>query len=193
MIDTGKQRAEWTAATVKIIRANSTVQDGKTVRQPTNYFNPLSVQLPEKFDFWQPHGTHGMAHMQGGNAARSSQNSIFIHRKCRWIPFYTLWNVGEDILGPLKLTDGQGGSYEEIAAAFEKHPVPSVNVIYERAKFNCHRQEVRVCTDVFITNLHKMTDKCHYTQLREKVIRDCLVAGRADLHCRSYTRSCNTR
>ncbi|XP_064468401.1 uncharacterized protein K02A2.6-like [Ornithodoros turicata] len=147
---------------------------------PANFFNPLSVQLPEKFDFRHPHSWKTWfirweryriiteLHLR----PQETQVNTFL---------YAMGREGEDILCSLKLTPEQNKSYAAVTTAFEKHFEPRVNVIYERAKFNRRRQESHETVDVFITDLHKMADRCQYGELKEQLIRDRLVVGLSDV------------
>ena len=54
-------------------------------------------------------------------------------------------------------------------------------MIYERAKFNSHRQQDGETVDQFVTALHTLAENCSYRQLREEMIRDWLVVGLCDM------------
>lgn len=143
--------------------------------QMTSYFNPLSVQLPEKLGFRQPHTwkawfTRIITKLN--HHSQETQINTFL---------YAMRGEGEDILSSLKLTEEQSGSYQDVTAAFEKHFAPRVNVIYERVKFNRRCQEPYESVDAFITDLHNMADRCQYGQLREELISDPLVVGLANV------------
>lgn len=61
---------------------------------------------------------------------------------------------------------------------FDGHFVKRRNVIFERAKFNLHKQLQRETVHNFITDLFCSADHCAYR--REEMIRDQIVVGLLD-------------
>ena len=53
-------------------------------------------------------------------------------------------------------------------------------MIFERAKFNSHKQLQDEMVDDFITDLFCLAEHCTYRELREEMIRDRLVVGLLD-------------
>lgn len=55
------------------------------------------------------------------------------------------------------------------------------NVIYERARFNLRKQGDNETVESFVTALYTLVEHCDYGTLHDKLIRDRLVVGLADL------------
>ena len=53
-------------------------------------------------------------------------------------------------------------------------------MIYERARFNSHKQEKGEPVDSFITDLHALPEHCDYKDLHDEMIRDRIVVGLRD-------------
>ena len=53
-------------------------------------------------------------------------------------------------------------------------------MIYERAKFNSHKQEEGEPVDSFITDLNALAEHCEYKDLHDKMIQDRIVVGLRD-------------
>ena len=49
-----------------------------------------------------------------------------------------------------------------VKAKFENHFVKRRNTIYERAKFNCRKQEDGETVDEFVTDLYRLAEHCEY-------------------------------
>lgn len=145
----------------------------------TPYFNPLSVQLPEKFDFREPQAWNNWFRRWQRYRNITEMNLRSEEMQINTL-LYAMGRESEDVLAALKLTDEQSKSYDAIAAAFEKHFVPRTNVIYERAKFNQRRQEAHETVENFVADLHRMAERCQFGTLREEMIRDRLVVGLSD-------------
>jgi hypothetical protein len=47
----------------------------------------------------------------------------------------------DDILSSFNITNEEAASFDTVLERFEKHFVVRTNVIFERAQFNCRRQE----------------------------------------------------
>ena len=54
------------------------------------------------------------------------------------------------------------------------------NVIYERARFNKRNQLPNESVEQFITEVHRLGDSCEFGEMKEELIRDCLVVGIRD-------------
>ena len=63
---------------------------------------------------------------------------------------------------------------------FDTHFIQRRNIIFERAKFNCRKQEAGESVDDFITDLHCLARYCNYGNLHEEMIRDRIMVGIRD-------------
>ena len=61
---------------------------------------------------------------------------------------------------------------------------PAKNVIYERYKFGCCKQETDEPMDSFLTRLRERAASCEYCGLKDEMIRDRLVLGVASENTR---------
>ena len=85
---------------------------------------------------------------------------------------YTMGDEADDILRLFKLSDADAKKYSEVKAKFEQDFIKKRNVIYERAKFNSHKQEEG--------DLHALAEHCEYKDLHDEMIRDRIVVGLRD-------------
>ena len=83
----------------------------------------------------------------------------------------------DDILSSVRLTAEQQKVYTTVVEKFESYFVKRHNVIFERAKFNRRSQQEGESVDSFITNLHSLAEHCKFGNLREEMIRNCIVVG----------------
>ena len=60
----------------------------------------------------------------------------------------------DDILQSFNLSDENLKSYKTVKERFDTHFIQRRNTIFERAKFNCRKQEAGESVDDFITDLH---------------------------------------
>ena len=86
----------------------------------------------------------------------------------------------DDILCSMGLSDEEKKNYETVKAKFDVHFVKRRNPIFERAKFNQHRQEEEESADSFITALYCLAEHCAYGALHDEMIRDRIVVGLRD-------------
>ena len=89
----------------------------------------------------------------------------------------------DDILQSLSLNDEDSATFNGVKAKFDAYFIGSRNVIYERAKFNQHKQMTGKPVDPFITSLHKLhklAEHCDYGALKDDMIRDKIVVGLCD-------------
>ena len=82
------------------------------------------------------------------------------------------------------LDDDQKKDPTAILDALGEHFKPEKNVIYERYKFGCCKQETDEPIDSFITRLRERAASCEYRGLKDEMIRDKLVLGVASENTR---------
>ena len=56
------------------------------------------------------------------------------------------------------------------------------NTIFERAKFNKHKEEDKESVDEFITDVYCLAEHCGYAALHDEMVRDRIVVGIRDGH-----------
>ena len=93
---------------------------------------------------------------------------------------YTMGDETDDILRSFNLSDANVKKYSVVKGKFEDHFIKKRNVIYERAKFNSHKQEEGKPVDSFITDLYALVEHCDYKDLHDEMIRDRIVVGLRD-------------
>ena len=83
----------------------------------------------------------------------------------------------DDILQSFNLSEEDLKSYKTLKERFDTHFIQRKNIIFERAKFNCRKQEAGESVDDFITDLHCLARYCNYGNLHEEMIHDRIVVG----------------
>ena len=86
----------------------------------------------------------------------------------------------DDILSSFGLTDEETKSYDVVVDRFEKYFVKKRNIIFERARFNQHKQEDGESVDNFVTALYCLSEHCQYGELHDEMIRNHIVIGLCD-------------
>jgi hypothetical protein len=139
----------------------------------THYIHPepLDVQKPEQWPMW----IRRFERFRSLTGLDKKNQPVQVDTL-----LYTLGESAEDILASFSLSDEDSKKYDTVVAKFQSHFVVRHNVIYERAKFNMRIQEGDESVDSFITDLHKLAEKCDYGVLREEMIRDRIVVGIKD-------------
>ena len=90
---------------------------------------------------------------------------------------YSMGDETDDILHSFALSSEDSKKYVTMKGKFDGHFVKRGNVIFERAKFNMHRQQDKEPVDTFITALYSLADHCGYGDLHDEMIRDHIVVG----------------
>ena len=90
---------------------------------------------------------------------------------------YSMGDKADDILQSFNLFEDDLKSYKTVKDRFDTHFIQRRNTIFERAKFNCRKQEAGESVDDFITDLHCLARYCNYGNLHEEMIRDRIVVG----------------
>ncbi|KAM7284258.1 uncharacterized protein ISCGN_001355 [Ixodes scapularis] len=151
-----------------------------TTSQQTTPLNPFVVALPEKLDFRRPEDWKRWftrwERYRVISGLKKQDNETQVNTLV-----YAVGLEAEDILTSLKLTDAEKQVYGAVTRAFGKHFVPRTNVIYERAKFDSRKQKPHETVDAFVTDLYKAAETCDYGNVKEELIKDCLVVGLIDV------------
>ena len=90
---------------------------------------------------------------------------------------YSMGDEADDILRSFGLSEPDSKKYDVVLAKFEAHFIKRRNVIFERAKFNMHKQEEGEPVDAFITALYGLAEHCGYGNLHDEMVRDRIVVG----------------
>ena len=96
------------------------------------------------------------------------------------ILLYTMGEDAEDVLSSTNISTDDRKVYAEVMAKFDGFYQIRKNVIYERARFNRRVQQPDESVEQFITHLYHLAEHCEYGNLREEMIRDCIVVGIRD-------------
>ena len=89
-------------------------------------------------------------------------------------------DVDDDILTSFGLTKEEKKTYDTVVAKFQGHFVKKRNLIFERVKFNQHKQEEGKSVDDFVTVLYSLSEHCQYAELQDEMICDRIVVGLHD-------------
>ena len=139
----------------------------------------VSLLPPQQFDFTQPDSWQRWIkrferyRVASGLSERSEpvQISTLI---------YAMGEQAEDIFTSFGLSEEEAKQYSTVQKRFQDHLVQRRNPVYERARFNQRTQQPGETVDAFVTALHSLAENCDYSELRETMIRDRLVAGLLD-------------
>jgi len=80
----------------------------------------------------------------------------------------------------LSFNESNKKTYEDLKKKFKDYFIPKVNVIYERVQFHKRTQQEGESVNDFVTDLHTISQRCNYKDLREEFVRDQLVVGILD-------------
>ena len=93
---------------------------------------------------------------------------------------YCLGEQADDVLVSTNISEESRKKYDDILAKFDAHFRVRKNIIFERARFNRRIQEDE-SVDQFITNLYSLADNGEFGNMKDELIRDCLVVGIRDV------------
>jgi len=71
-------------------------------------------------------------------------------------------------------------TYEELVNRFGDYFERSINIIYERARFNKRNQLEGESFENYLTSLHKLVKSCNFGALKDEMLRDRIVVGVKD-------------
>ena len=91
---------------------------------------------------------------------------------------YAMGDEAEDIIATFT---ADVNTYTKLVVALNNHFTPTINVVFERAKFNQRRQQEGESIETFITDLYSLSINCGYTTLRDEFIRDRIIVGMQDI------------
>ena len=88
--------------------------------------------------------------------------------------------MGEDAEETLSSTNISEENHDTVIGSFDAFFKVRKNVIFERARFNRRSQKPGESAEQFITSLYSLAENCAYGDLRNEMIRDCIVVGIRD-------------
>ena len=94
---------------------------------------------------------------------------------------YCLGEEADDILTSTNISMESRKKYNDVLAKFDAHFKVRKNIILESMWFNRKTQEEDKSVEQFITSLYSLADSCEYGDMKEELIRDCLVVGIKDI------------
>ena len=75
---------------------------------------------------------------------------------------YSMGEEADDIKVSFGLTADDATQYELVNNSFKSHFIVKRNIIFERAKFNLRSQQEGESVEIFITDLHCLTEHCEF-------------------------------
>ncbi|XP_075739523.1 uncharacterized protein LOC142784986 [Rhipicephalus microplus] len=93
---------------------------------------------------------------------------------------YTMGRKSREILRSLNVKDEEMEDFKLVKSKFNDYFVHTKNIFYESAHFNLCRQQLGETVDQFATELSKLADRCEFTGMKERLIRDRFVVGLRD-------------
>ena len=90
--------------------------------------------------------------------------------------------IGEDaldIFNSFQIED-ENLKFSTVVAKFEAYFIPTKNITYERYKFFSCDQKSGVSFDQYLAELYVLSKSCEFQDLRDSLIKDCIVCGIAD-------------
>ncbi|KAK8773420.1 hypothetical protein V5799_012048 [Amblyomma americanum] len=83
-----------------------------------------------------------------------------------------------NIFETLNLSEEDSKKYDMVKTQFDTHFVATGNLVYESACFHHRHQEPGESVDQYVTELHTLTDRCDYGEMKERMIRLSWTTGR---------------
>ena len=132
---------------------------------------PAHFQQPEEWTRWLRRFEHFRQASNLDKKSEEKQVNVLV---------YAMGDEADNILRSFHLSDADSNKYKTVKEKFDEYFISRRNVIYERAKFNQHKQEPQELVDSFITALHCLAEHCSYGELSDEMIRDRIVVGLRD-------------
>ena len=93
---------------------------------------------------------------------------------------YCLSEDAEDVLDTTRISAEDKKKYTKVIEVFDAHFKVLKRIIFECTRFNKRSQTPGESVDHFITELHQLAEHCKFGNMRDELIRDCLVVGIRD-------------
>ena len=86
----------------------------------------------------------------------------------------------KEILDTTRISEEDRKSYTKVIGEFDNYFKVCKNIIFERARFNRRNQLKCESAEQFITEVHRLADRCEFKGMKDELIRDRLVVGILD-------------
>ena len=93
---------------------------------------------------------------------------------------YCMGEDAEDTLSSTGIMEDERKSYETVLTKFDSFFNVRKNMIYKQARFNQRCQGEDESVEQFIASLYNLAENCAYSNLKDELIRDCIVVGIRD-------------
>ena len=93
---------------------------------------------------------------------------------------YCLGEEAEAVLSSTNATTEDRKDYPRVLEKFDAFFQVRKNVIYKRARFDCRNQQDGETAEQYIMALYDLIEFCEYGELKNEILRDCLVVGIRD-------------
>ncbi|KAL3190287.1 hypothetical protein MRX96_019821 [Rhipicephalus microplus] len=93
---------------------------------------------------------------------------------------YTMGRKSRKILRSLNVKDEEMEVFKLVKSKFNDYFVHTKNIVYESARFNVRHQQLGETVDQFVTELSKLGDRCEFSSMKERLIRDRFVVRLRD-------------
>ena len=127
---------------------------------------PLTITKPKEWPKWLRRFERFRVLSGLSEKSEETQVSLLI---------YTMGDTTDEIMHSFRLSEDDSKRYAIVKGKFDSYFVKKRNFIYERARFNRHKQEDGKSVDSFITDLHTLAEHCDFGALHNQLIRDRIV------------------
>jgi len=93
---------------------------------------------------------------------------------------YCLGEEAEEVLETTRISTADKKKYDKVMEEFDNYFQVRKNVIFERARFNKRNQLPEEPVEQFISEIHRLADRCDFKNMKDELIRDRLVVGIRD-------------
>lgn len=135
----------------------------------------LTVSMPEQFSFIAVEWENWIKRFQRFRLVSGLSTSEEAVQVSTLI--YCMGPKAEDVFASLGLSTEEQKVYSKVVDKITSYFIPKVNVIYERARFHQRVQQNGEEVESFVTDLHKLAEKCSFGTFKEESIRDRIVVG----------------
>ena len=130
--------------------------------------SPFNFKTPDEWPCWK----RGFEQFRQASGLTAEDDSRQISTL-----LYFMGDNAEDTLASTDISRADWSRYATVIAKFDTFFLVWKNVIFEHMSFNWCNQEDVESAEQFITSL---ADNCAYNDLKDDLIRDCIVVGLRD-------------
>ena len=136
--------------------------------QPPSAFN---FRTPDKWSRWKKR--FEQFRLASGLSVKAEEKQVSTL-------LYCMGEDADDTLASTHITTDKRKQYQAVIAKLDGFFQVRRNVIFERARFNCHIQKEGESVEQLITSLYNLVETCNFGDLKNKMIRDRIVVGIRD-------------